>query len=490
MEQARSGSAQRPGAFRHRWHEHDATTAARSASASLGPTDLALRAYDALNMGLLVVSHEGIISHYNSAYAQLRHIPLGRMIGHPIAELDRRESIQAFLATGVQQPEKPVDFEMRHNQETFIPIQEGPQLLGCIVLVNSLAERFPGAVAGGRRRSTKSNTPWATQYSVADIVGNSPALVRARELALHAAPVASSVLLLGESGTGKELFAHAVHVESPRCDRPFVPVDCSAISRELLEAELFGYAPGAFTGAVKDGKPGKFELADGGTVFLDEIGEMPLEMQSKLLRVLQERRVIRVGGVTPTPVDFRIISATNRDLESMVAQNRFRHDLLYRLDVIRIEIPPLRERPEDIPILLEHAWQRKSQELGIAAVLSPKALEVLVRYLWPGNIRELMNLVERLLVSVRKRVIGPQDLPLYVKQGLTEELREASSFSLRAVVAEAERQALEKALQHTQGNRNMAAELVGLSRASFYRKLKEYGLTHDSREQEIMHNIL
>ena len=158
--------------------------------------------------------------------------------------------------------------------------------------------------------------------------------------------------------------------------------------------------------------------------------------------------------------------------------------------MIRIEIPPLRERPEDIPILLEHAWQCKSQELGIAAVLSPKALEVLVRYLWPGNIRELMNLVERLLVSVRKRVIGPQDLPLYVKQGLTEELREVSSFSLRAVVAEAERQALEKALQHTQGNRNMAVELVGLSRASFYRKLKEYGLTHDSREQEIMHDFL
>jgi transcriptional regulator with PAS, ATPase and Fis domain len=325
---------------------------------------------------------------------------------------------------------------------------------------------------------------------VADIVGDSPALVQARELAMQAAPVNSSVLLLGESGTGKELFAHAIHVESPRHDRPLVPVDCSAISRELLEAELFGYAPGAFTGAAKDGKPGKFELADGGTVFLDEIGEMPLEMQAKLLRVLQERRVIRVGGVTPTPVDFRIIAATNRDLESMVAQKRFRHDLLYRLDVIRIDIPSLRERPEDIPRLLEYAWQRKSHELGIAAVLSPKALEVLVRYLWPGNIRELMNLVERLLVSVRKRVIGPQDLPLYVKQGLTEEVRDISTFSLKAVVAEAERQTLEKALQHTQGNRNMAAELVGLSRASFYRKLKEYDLTHESRDEELMPNFL
>jgi transcriptional regulator with PAS, ATPase and Fis domain len=490
MDHERSGSAQRVGASRYRWHEHDTAPTPPGMPALIEPTDLVLRAYDALHMGLLVVSQEGIINHYNSAYAQLRNIPLGQMIGRPVAELDRRESIQTFLATGVPPAERPVDFEMRRNQETFIPIQEGQQLLGCIVLVHTAAERFPVAALGSRRRPTKSSTPWAAQYSVGDIVGNSPALVRARELAMQAAPVGSSVLLLGESGTGKELFAHAIHVESPRHERPFVPVDCSAISRELLEAELFGYAPGAFTGAVKEGKPGKFELADGGTVFLDEIGEMPMEMQAKLLRVLQERRVIRVGGVTPTPVDFRIIAATNRDLESMVSQKRFRHDLLYRLDVIRIDIPPLRERPEDIPLLLEHAWMRKSQELGIFAVLSPKAMEVLVRYLWPGNIRELMNLVERLLVSVRKQVIGPHDLPLYVKQGLSEGVRDVSSFSLKAVVAEAERQTLEKALQHTQGNRNMAAELVGLSRASFYRKLKEYGLTHDSQDQELMHNFL
>ena len=490
MEQERSGSAPYAETSRHRWQDSAATNGLHGISELPESTALALRAYDALNMGLLVVSHEGVISHYNSAYAQLRNIPLGTMIGQSVAALDRRETIRAFLESGTPRPEKVMDFDMRRNQETLIPIQEGRHMLGCIVVVHTLHEPLPVVAAGGRRRPTRSSTPWAAQYSVADIVGDSSALVRARELALQAAPVNSSVLLLGESGTGKELFAHAIHVESPRHDRPLVPVDCSAISRELLEAELFGYAPGAFTGAAKDGKPGKFELADGGTVFLDEIGEMPLEMQAKLLRVLQERRVIRVGGVTPTPVDFRIIAATNRDLESMVAQKRFRHDLLYRLDVIRIDIPPLRERPEDIPRLLEYAWQRKSQELGIAAVLSPKALEVLVRYLWPGNIRELMNLVERLLVSVRKRVIGPQDLPLYVKQGLTEEVRDISTFSLKAVVAEAERQTLEKALQHTQGNRNMAAELVGLSRASFYRKLKEYGLTHESRDEELMPNFL
>jgi transcriptional regulator with PAS, ATPase and Fis domain len=498
MEQERPGSVQRfplsQQNFQTRQDDPRRVTPSSSIPQLVEPADLMLRAYEAMNLGILVVSHQGIISHYNTMYAQLRRIPPGALIGRSVAELDRRESIRTFLETGVSQPDKLLGFDMRRNQERFVPIQEGDQLLGCIVIVTPATDRLSDAAPGMRRRTlTKiSNTPWTAQYSLEDIIGDSPAMVRSRELALRAAQVGSPVLLLGESGTGKELFAHAVHMASSRYDRPFVPVDCSAISRELLEAELFGYATGAFTGAVKEGKPGKFELADGGTIFLDEIGEMPLDMQAKLLRVLQERRVIRVGGVAPTAVDFRVIAATNRDLESMVAQKRFRHDLLYRLDVIRIDIPALRERPEDIPLLLEHALQRKSQELGIMATLSSKALEILTCYLWPGNIRELLNLVERLLVSVRKRVIESSDLPLYVKQGFTEAVRDAtaSSLSLRTVVAEAERQALAKALEHSHGNRNLAAELVGLSRASFYRKLKEYGLTHDTRGRDFMPHII
>ena len=295
----------------------------------------------------------------------------------------------------------------------------------------------------------------------------------------------SSVLLLGESGTGKELFAHAIHMASKRSQGPFVPVDCSAITRDLLEAELFGYAPGAFTGATKDGKPGKFELAEGGTVFLDEIGEMPMEMQAKLLRVLQERRIVRVGGTTPIDIDFRLIAATNRGLEKMVQEERFRHDLLYRLDVVRIDIPALRERGHDVAVLLEHAWKKKSRELGVLTSFSPAAIRRLSHYAWPGNMRELLNLVERLLVTVPKAVIEPEDLPHYVRQGQSEiQMPDAPSFYLKTVVAEAEQQAIEKALRHAQGNRNTAAELVGLSRASFYRKLKEYGLTQGMRDQD------
>lgn len=453
------------------------------------PLDLLLRAYDALDQGMLVVSKEGRIIHYNSAYAQLRDISGEAVIGRPLETIDRRQSLQVFLQTGKFPSIKSVKHEQRRNLESVLPIQANGRMLGSLVMVTP-PSLVSSDVDPGRRRSVGIKMPWTVQYSIEDIVGESPVLQYARKLAMSAARVNSSVLLLGESGTGKELFAHAIHAASPRRSAPFVPVDCSAISRELLEAELFGYAPGAFTGATKDGKPGKFELADGGTVFLDEIGDMPLEMQAKLLRVLQERRVIRVGGTTPVEVDFRLIAATNRNLESMVHDKHFRHDLLYRLDVVRIEIPSLRERVEDMPLLLNYAWNLKSCELGVEASLSPKAIRVLSRYAWPGNMRELINLVERLLVTILKPVIEPDDLPFYVHQGQVESMPDTSTFYLRTVVAEAERHALEKALRHAQGNRNTAAELVGLSRASFYRKLKEYGLTQGLRHRELMDNLL
>ena len=308
-----------------------------------------------------------------------------------------------------------------------------------------------------RRRALRDaggEATWPVQYTFADIIGKSPVLVAAKDLALQVAQGGSSVLLVGESGTGKELFAHAIHAASPRRVLPFVPIDCSAIPHELLEAELFGYAPGSFTGADKQGKPGKFELANGGTIFLDEIGEMPLEMQAKLLRVLQEHRIVRIGGVTIIPVAFAVIAATNRDLETLVAQGRFRRELLYRLDVIRIEIPSLCERPEDIPLLFKHYWDRKSREFGKAATLSAEALRVVEGYAWPGNIRELLNLVERLLVTVPKSVIETQDLPPHLTRGLPVGRVHFPPFHLPTVLAEVERRTLQQVLRLTQGNRN------------------------------------
>jgi transcriptional regulator with PAS, ATPase and Fis domain len=443
------------------------------------------KAMDTLDLGLLVLAPTGRIVYYNRAYARLRGLAPGALLGQPVEALDRRRRVRELLRTKTLPPERGTPDERRVHHETIVPLWEGGHLQGVVVIVSPIQPHTGSSAEEGRRRALghgHQECPWQARYTFADIIGHSPSLVQARELARQAAQGGSSVLVIGESGTGKELFAHAIHAASPRLRRPFVPVDCSAIPRELLESELFGYAPGAFTGASREGKAGKFELAQGGTIFLDEIGEMPLEMQAKLLRVLQERQLIRVGGITPQPVTCAVIAATNRDLETLVAQGRFRRDLLYRLDVIRIEVPPVRDRPEDIPLLVAHYWERKSRELGRVAQLSAEALRVLEGYTWPGNVRELVNVVERLLVGSVKPVIEPGDLPATVQAEGVGRLRRFPLFHLGTVVAEAERRTLERALRQAQGNRNKAAQLVGLSRASFYRKLKVYGLLNGERE--------
>jgi transcriptional regulator with PAS, ATPase and Fis domain len=443
------------------------------------------QAIDALDLGILILAPTGRVVYYNRTYARLRGLAPGALLGHPVETLDRRRRVRELLRTGALPPERGVLDERRIHQETIVPLWEGGRLQGVVVVVSPIQTRVESHAGETRRRALGSgghDLAWPARYTFADIIGHSPALVQARELARQAAQGGSSVLVVGESGTGKELFAHAVHAASPRYRRPFVPVDCSAIPRELLESELFGYAPGAFTGASREGKAGKFELANGGTIFLDEIGEMPLEMQAKLLRVLQERQLIRVGGVTPQSVTGSVIAATNRDLETLVAQGRFRRDLLYRLDVIRLEVPPLRERPEDIPVLVSHYWEQKSRELGRMAQLSAEALRILADYTWPGNVRELVNVVERLLVGSAKPLIEPSDLPASIQTEGAGQVRCFPLFHLGTVVAEAERRTLERALRQVQGNRNKAAQLVGLSRASFYRKLKAYGLLQGDRE--------
>lgn len=446
--------------------------------------ELISKAYDALNLGILVVSHVGMVCHYNAAYARLRKVSPDEMIGRLVHEIDRRGQVTTLLHSGVPLPERHVVHERRRNKETLIPIREEGQLLGCVVVVTPASELPDIAHRLPRRRSksTGAGDPlWPTQYTFANIIGTNPALVRARELAVQAAEGGSSVLLVGERGTGKELFAHAIHAASPRRAFPFIPVDCSVIPPGQMEAELFGYAPGALAGGDRKGKPGRFELAHRGTLFLDGIEQMPLEIQAKLLRVIQEHRVMRIGGVTPIPVTFSVIAATNRDPEILAAHR----DLLYPLDVVRIEIPSLRDRREDIPALVEYFLERKRRELGEVTTLSTGALQLFKSYHWPGNVRELMSLVERLLVAASRSVIEAQDLPPYITEGAIERSASLPAFDLETVVAEAERRVLERALAQVDGNRNKAAQLVGLSRASFYRKLKIYGLTEPKTKKNI-----
>jgi transcriptional regulator with PAS, ATPase and Fis domain len=291
------------------------------------------------------------------------------------------------------------------------------------------------------------------------------------------APTRSSVLIIGESGTGKELVANAVHRASPRRNERFLAINCGAIPSDILESELFGHERGAFTGAVTR-KIGKFELAHRGSLFLDEISELYPELQVKLLRVLEERQVMRVGGSELIDVDFRLIAATNRDLEKEVADGRFREDLYYRLKVVTLRIPPLRERPSDIPPLLEHFLVQFCQEHGKPPkVLSTDALELLSRYSWPGNVRELKNVMESAVIFHQEGEITVADLPAEVRDSST---LSAAGAPVQSVVGEPrtmaviERQAILETLGRTGGHRARAADILGIGLRTLQRKLKEY----------------
>lgn len=315
----------------------------------------------------------------------------------------------------------------------------------------------------------------APKYSLDAIVGNSAAISQIKHILPRAAQSGSTILILGESGVGKEVFAQAIHNLSPRRDGPFIAINCAALPELLLESELFGYDEGAFTGARKGGKPGKFELANGGTILLDEIGDMPLTMQSKLLRVLQERELERVGGTRSIKLNIRIIAATNADLKNAVLTGKFRQDLYYRLNVISLCIPPLRQRKEDIPLLVDFIIHKLSREKHLTPkVFSTAAMSCLSAYDWPGNVRELENVVERALYITDGQMVQDTHLPNHLQN---HELNLQGDIpQLKDAVKQLERDLIIQALQKTDNNRQAAAQLLGLPRATFYQRLKEFDL--------------
>jgi two-component system response regulator HydG len=308
---------------------------------------------------------------------------------------------------------------------------------------------------------------------VAGIVGTSPAIRQTIELTRRAAASDATVLVTGESGTGKELVARALHRCSPRANAPFVALNCSAVPAPLLESELFGHVRGAFTDARR-GRAGLFVQAGAGTLFLDEIGEMPLDMQAKLLRALQERTVRPVGADEEQPFACRIVAATNRDLAQMIRQGAFREDLFYRLNVIPVTLPPLRERREDIPLLAEHFLARFAKRQGHVLRLSPATMERLLRYPWPGNVRELENAMERAAILAQADMIEPGDLPPHVTAGLA--LGPAPSLGSPQTLAETERILIMQTLERSGWNHSRTAESLGIGRTTLWRKLKEYGI--------------
>jgi two-component system, NtrC family, response regulator HydG len=311
------------------------------------------------------------------------------------------------------------------------------------------------------------------RYGLEHIVGRSPAVRDLLDRVLRVAPTDATVLITGESGTGKELVARALHVTSRRGDKPFVPVNCAAITETLLESELFGHAKGAFTGATR-ARRGLFEEAHGGTLFIDEIGETAPGFQAKLLRALQEGEIRRVGESTPVQVNVRVIAATNQDLRRAIAEKRFREDLFYRLNVVPVRIPPLRERREDVPLLAHHFLQRFNQRTGGDKVLTPEAAARLVEHDWPGNVRELENIIEQAAALCPVREIRPADVQTESRRGAGG--LDEPAVTLAAAVEDAERRAISAALTRNDGDLGRVARDLGVSATTLWRKMKRLGL--------------
>ncbi len=346
-----------------------------------------------------------------------------------------------------------------------------------------IVERATRAAA---RDAELENLRWEVgrRYSPDNIVGHSARMQKIFRTIGMVAPLKTTVLVTGESGTGKELIAKAVHFQSPRADKPLVILNCAAIPDNLLESELFGHERGSFTDAVTK-KLGQFELADQGTIFLDEVGELAPALQAKLLRVIEQGEFIRVGGKQSIRVDVRIIAATNRDLEQAMREGTFRSDLYYRLNVVSLLLPPLRERPEDLPLLIKHFITTKSAQLGIPEKhLSPETVDALLRYHWPGNVREIENVIERVLVLSDHEPIGVDDLPEEVRTGRVETssiqqqvLRREKS--LTDAVDDFEREIIRAALQHVEFNQTRAADLLGTTRRILKYRMDKLGIQSD-----------
>ncbi|MBF0505880.1 MAG: sigma-54-dependent transcriptional regulator [Nitrospirae bacterium] len=417
----------------------------------------------------------------NSSYTRITGLPKDAVIDKPVTvDIAEGESMHIkVLKTG-----KPV-FNVRMKvgparKEVIVnvaPIFIEGKIRGSVGVIQDITEII--ALTEELSRTKKLLRHLEARYKWEDIIGDSLIIQRAKEQAKMAAETPATVLLRGESGTGKELFAHAIHNASLRRKGQFVRVNCAAIAENLLESELFGYEGGAFTGALKGGKRGLFEEAISGTIFLDEIGDISNSLQSKLLRVLQEKEIVRVGGTLAVPVDARVICATNANLEQKVQSGAFREDLYYRLNVIPIHIPALREHKEDIKALAEHIIIKVNQEFGrTVQKISDEALDALAVYDWPGNVRELKNVLGRAMITMRPQdtVLELKHLPLLSSEEKVSRPLSVRSQPLGKVVDEAERAAVTEALRETKGNRTKAAALLQISIRSLFYKIEKFGL--------------
>jgi transcriptional regulator with PAS, ATPase and Fis domain len=443
------------------------------------------------NEGIVFLNRDHQIEVFNHAAAKMLGIPVNRALGKRIDQVIPADPVARFLSSSKESTDELVEFGSKHLAVNKGTVHILGDRAGTVLVFQDVStiQKLESKVRS--RLHSKGHT---AKHTLDDIIGHSVAIRRAVTMARQFSRVDSTVLLAGETGTGKELFAHGIHSAGPRSEGPFVAVNCAALPESLLESELFGYVEGAFTGAAKGGKPGLFELAHGGTIFLDEISEMPLRLQGHLLRVIQEKEIMRLGHDRIIPVDVRAIVASNRDLNSLVDSGQFRADLYYRLMVLRIDLPPLRNRAEDIPLIVEHWIDRFAKEFqSPGASISDAALSALSEYEWPGNVRQVRSACEQLVVLNQNHMIEEQDIRAVMGEPICrtatgEERTDGSMYrptrlgtgelagDLAESVGKHERDRILDALELYAGNRTLAAESLGLSRTTLWRYMRKLGL--------------
>ncbi len=439
---------------------------------------------------IVLVDAEARVIWLNRAYETYLGVKRRDVIGKHVTEVIENTRLHIVVRTGVAEIGEIQNIKGRYAVVSRIPIFKNGRVVGAAGKVSfktrdevsqlaSKVKWLENEVNYYKRELTEK---FCAKWSFSDIITCSPKMEKIKQVAQRLAAIDINILILGETGVGKELFAHAIHSASKRSKKPFVYINCAAIPDNLVESELFGYEPGAFTSAKREGKPGKLELAHGGTVFLDEIGDMSPLMQAKILRFLQEGELEKVGAVRPSSVNTRVISATNRDLTKMIAEGSFRADLYYRLSGAVLEIPPLRERKEDIPLLCDHFLQRLAEKWVVPPKkLDPEVVEFLQRYHWPGNVRELQHLLERAYSMASGETITIWDFPSHIFSSPQEETgKEVSPPGGTALLSktkdQAEKKLIEKVLKEAGGNKKKAAELLGIHRTTLYYKLRKYNL--------------
>ncbi|MDR5001358.1 sigma-54 interaction domain-containing protein [Brevibacillus parabrevis] len=418
---------------------------------------------DASHDGIIAVDHDYTIIWVNQNATEILGLP-SHVVGEKITRYIPNSDMLRILATGKKEIGDIATVLNRQIIINRLPIVVHGEIVGAVSTFKEITDIQKMEM---RIRKQSMESGLEAKFRLEDIVGHSKAMQEAKEWAETFARTDATVLIQGESGTGKELFAQGIHLSSQRATGPFIAVNCAALPGNLLESELFGYEEGAFTGARKGGKPGLFELAHGGTLFLDEIGEMSITIQALLLRVLQEKKVRRVSGERIVPVDVRIIAATNRNLEQMMEEKLFRSDLYYRLNVLTLELPPLRERTEDIPLLMEAIMEEIAQRGDRRLQGVDEAVyHFLGQYDWPGNVRELRNVVERMVLLCKSDYLRLEDT-----QFLSKKL--ARKQALRQQQDD-EEEMIRKVLEATKGNKREAAKMLGMDRTTLWRKMKKY----------------